>query len=149
MRISEYLPFQSSSSFTWEQWDTSWRITYLMKILWALLGDNGRNSCTGNTWHISIRYFGVVEQLYNYILTMDYCPTDEILEDLFTKPLQGTMFEVHRWVIMGWFHIIRLETESMSELKKRVGNDQYEIFNTKIDSSKNGTWTYTDVMKYN
>ena len=64
---------------------------------------------------------------------MEYWPTDEILAEFFTKTMQGTLFEILRRVIMGWDHISILSTESMSELKDLVGNDQNGMFNPKID----------------
>ena len=57
-----------------------------------MLYKNMRKSCTSNTRNINIRYFWAKDQLYNGTLTMDYCPTNEMLEDFFKKPPQGTLF---------------------------------------------------------
>ena len=65
-----------------------------------------------------------------------------MLEDFFRKPLQYTLFEIIRLVIMGWDHIILLKTEYMSEFKERAGNDQNGVFNTKMNLSLNRIWTY-------
>ena len=65
------------------------------------LAKNGRNSYTSNTQHINIGYFWVKEKLDNGNFTMEYFPTDGILADFFTKPLQGKLFERHIQFIMG------------------------------------------------
>ena len=48
---------------------------------------NGQNSCTGNSRHIDIRYFFVKDQIDQGHLTVEYCPTEQMLADFFTKPL--------------------------------------------------------------
>ena len=52
------------------------------------------------TWthHINIivRYFFVTDQIQSKEVAMEYCPTDEMLGDMFTKPPQGAMF-CHFW----------------------------------------------------
>ena len=87
-----------------------------------------------------------MDKLENGTLTMEYFPTDEIMFDFFTKPLQVTLFEILKEFIMGWDHISLSKTNSMSEFKERVGNDRNEIFNPKMDSSTNRTWTYDDAV---
>ncbi len=62
---------------------------------------NGRNSCTGNSCHIDIRYFFVKDRVDKKELTISYCPTEAMLADFFTKPLQGSLFKLFRSVIMG------------------------------------------------
>ncbi len=49
---------------------------------------NGRNSCTGNSRHVDIRYFFVQDRIEKGELQLEYCPTDRMLTDFFTKPLQ-------------------------------------------------------------
>ena len=82
---------------------------------------NGRNSCTGNSRHIHIKYFFVKDRVDNKELIIQYCPTAEMLADFFTKPLQGALFKKFRSVLMGWKHINTLKIPSQSELKERVG----------------------------
>lgn len=53
---------------------------------------NGSNSCTGNSRHIHIRYFFVVDRVEKSEIEIEYCTTMEMLADYFTKPLQGKMF---------------------------------------------------------
>ena len=54
---------------------------------------NGRNSCTGNSRHIHIRYFFVKDRLDKGEVEVLYCPTEQTLADFFTKPLQGALYE--------------------------------------------------------
>ena len=70
---------------------------------------NGRNSCTGNSRHIHVRYFFVVDRIAKGEIEVEYCNTLEMLADYFTKPLQGKMFHKYRNVIMGYTKIEALK----------------------------------------
>ena len=63
---------------------------------------NGRNSCTGNSRHVHIRYFFVKDRSDKGKVKVEYCPTLQMLADFFTKPLQGALFNKFRDVIMGY-----------------------------------------------
>ena len=63
---------------------------------------NGRNSCTGNSRHIDIRYFFVHDRVKTGQIEVIYCPTERMVADFFTKPLQGKVFNVFRNAIMGY-----------------------------------------------
>ena len=79
---------------------------------------NGRNSCTGNSRHIDVRYFWVKDRINKGELTVEYCPTHLMLADYFTKPLQGSQFRKFRDIIMGYKPISTLFDEIA--LKERV-----------------------------
>ena len=66
-----------------------------------LLERNGRQSSTKRTKHMDIRYFYVGDHIQNKTLSLHHCPTDEMLADYFTKPLQGSLFVRLRNHIMG------------------------------------------------
>jgi hypothetical protein len=53
---------------------------------------NGRKSCGQNSRHIDIRYFFIKDRLEIENLEVKYCPTEQMLADFFTKPLQGSLF---------------------------------------------------------
>ena len=72
---------------------------------------NGRNSCTGNSRHIHIRYFFVVDRYEKGEIEIEYCNTLEMLADYFTKPLNGKMFHKYRNVIMGYIPIESLKRD--------------------------------------
>ena len=67
-----------------------------------LMEINGRNSCTGNSRHINIRYFWIKDRVDNKEVRVEYLPTHIMLADYFTKPLQGEQFRILREYIMGW-----------------------------------------------
>ena len=66
-----------------------------------LLEHNGRQSSTKRTKHMDIRYFYVSDHVRNKTLSLKHCPTEEMLADYFTKPLQGALFNRLRNHIMG------------------------------------------------
>ena len=74
-----------------------------------LMLKNGRNSCTGNSRHIHIRYFFVKDRVDKKELRIEYCPSLIMLADFFTKPLQGLLFQKFRDVIMGYKPISSLK----------------------------------------
>ena len=49
-----------------------------------------------------------------------YCPTEQMLADFFTKPLQGSLFEKFRKVLMGHAHITTLSPLPLSSVEERV-----------------------------
>ena len=74
-----------------------------------LMLKNGRNSCTGNSRHINIRYFFVKDRVDKKELRVEYCPALIMLADFFSKPLQGHLFRKLRDVIMGYKPISSLK----------------------------------------
>ena len=66
-----------------------------------LLEKNGRLSSSKRTRHLSIRYFFITDRISNSELSVDYCPTGDMLADYFTKPLQGKLFLKFRKLILG------------------------------------------------
>ena len=74
-----------------------------------LLEKNGRASSSKRTKHIEIRYYYVVDRIAKGDLTVVWCPTEKMITDFLTKPLQGRMFIQFRNVLMGavpmWYHV--------------------------------------------
>jgi ribosomal protein S18 len=81
---------------------------------------NGRKSCGQKSRHIDIRYFFIKDRFENDNIKVIYCPTEAMLADFFTKPLQGTLFKRLREVIMGRVHLSTLK--KFVTPKERVGN---------------------------
>ena len=81
---------------------------------------NGRNSCTGNLRHIHIRYFFVKDRVDKGEIKVEYCPTEQMLADFYTKPLQGSLFRKFRDVIMGYKPLSSLKEKKLL-IKERVG----------------------------
>jgi hypothetical protein len=58
-----------------------------------LLEKNGRaSSSKQRTKHLNIRYFFVKDHVDNGTIKIVYCPTEDMIADFFTKPLQGSLF---------------------------------------------------------
>ena len=49
-----------------------------------------------------------------------YCPTEQMLADFFTKPLQGNLFKKFRRVVMGWDPISVLQEEDSDKFKEHI-----------------------------
>jgi hypothetical protein len=87
---------------------------------------NGRASCGQKSRHIDIRYFFMKDRINTEGIDVVYCPTEDMLADFFTKPLQGSLFEKFRRVIMGEAHISTLRRPSLAPSKERVGSQDTE-----------------------
>ena len=66
-----------------------------------LLERNGKASSSKRTKHINIRYFFVTDRIKNKELTVEWCPTGDMIADFMTKPTQGALFKKFRDQIMG------------------------------------------------
>jgi len=53
-----------------------------------LMEINGRNSYTGNSRHINMKYFWIKDRVNNKELRIDYLPTHIMLVDYYTKTLR-------------------------------------------------------------
>ena len=66
-----------------------------------LLANNGRASSSKQTRHMNIRYFFVTDRIQTGDIRVAYCPTDDMIADFFTKPLQGSKFTRFRDQILN------------------------------------------------
>lgn len=57
-----------------------------------LLEENGKGSSSKRTRHINVRFFFITDRIEKGEVSVAHCPTDEMLGDFFTKPLQGAKF---------------------------------------------------------
>ena len=67
-----------------------------------LLEENGKTSSSKKTRHIDIWYYFVTDHIARGKMSLAYCPTDAMVADYFTKPLQGTRFRKFRTMIMNY-----------------------------------------------
>jgi hypothetical protein len=65
------------------------------------LEKNGRASAVKQSRHIVIRYFFMKDQINCDGIRVQHCPTEQMLANFFTKPLQGNLFRRFRDVLMG------------------------------------------------
>ena len=66
-----------------------------------LLEKNGTESSGKRTRHINIRYYCIKDCNDKKHLKVEYCPTDDMIRDYPSKPLQGRKFRKHRKFIMN------------------------------------------------
>ena len=69
-----------------------------------LLGNNGRHSSGKKTRHIEARYYFITDQVKRNNIRLEYCPTEAMISDYFTKPLQGSQFRKFRDFILNVDH---------------------------------------------
>jgi hypothetical protein len=62
---------------------------------------NGKMSTGKMTKHINIRYFFCTDRIKKGELSVQYCPTLDMIADYFTKSLQGSLFRKLRDLVMG------------------------------------------------
>ena len=72
---------------------------------------------------MDIRYFWIKDRLDKDGIEVNYCPTEVMLGDYFTKPLQGALFNKLRSVIMGHTSVKGLLVENAIDdaTEERVG----------------------------
>ena len=88
------------------------------------LEQNGRRSCGKQSRHIDIRYFYLKDLIQRGEIVLKYCPTENMVADFFTKPLQGNLFTKLKAVIMGQAPYTSLDTLGPpGSSKERVGRD--------------------------
>ena len=58
-------------------------------------------SSSQKTRHINIRYFFLKDRVDKNDISIVHCPTEYMIADFFTKPLQGAKFIEFRDIIMG------------------------------------------------
>ena len=66
-----------------------------------ILEENGNSSSSRRTRHINVRFFFIKDRISNNEVELQYCPTEQMVGDYFTKPLQGKKFFFFRKLIMG------------------------------------------------
>jgi hypothetical protein len=65
-----------------------------------LLKKNGRKSSSKRTKHFNCQFYFITDRINKNELSVEYCPTKEMIGDFFTKPLQGKLFYKFRRLIM-------------------------------------------------
>ena len=66
-----------------------------------ILEKNGLALAGKRSRHINIRYFFLKDRISKGEVTVKCCPTDEMIGDYFTKPLQGGKFKKFRNEMLG------------------------------------------------
>ena len=82
-------------------YDTSNTVLYQDNQSAILLENNGRKSSGKRTKHIHMRYYFITDRIRKKELSVSYCPTQLMVADYYTKPLQGALFIKFRSIIMN------------------------------------------------
>ena len=106
-----------------------------------LLETNGRGSSGKRTRHMNIRYFFVADVCKRGEIVIEYCPTDEMIGDFFTKPLGGAKFRRFRNIIMNIDHdeFGPVDMDELTALHHEKMQRRFEMENEKKqdESTKN------------
>jgi hypothetical protein len=101
---------------------------------------NGKASCTANSKHVAIKYFWSTDRIKRGRMKAKHCPTEKMIADYMSKPLQGSLFKIFRNVIMGWAHINTL-FDHFGSAEERVGNTGNLTVGPKMTKQ-----TYADIL---
>jgi hypothetical protein len=84
-----------------------------------LLEKNGKASSGKRTKHINIlRYFFVTDRIRAKELSVEWCPTGDMIGDFMTKPLQGALFQRFRELLMGVHPLESDQTKALDKPRK-------------------------------
>ncbi len=83
-----------------------------------LLERNVRASSGKRTRHVNIRYFFISDQVNMKEVTIDWCPTKQMVADFMTKPLQGRQFRNLRDYIMGRVRSTKANNDVIKAVKQ-------------------------------
>ena len=122
-----------------------------------LLENNGKMSSSKRTLHLEIRYFFVTDNIGKKHLRIEYCPTDDMIADFFTKPLQGTKFRRFRALILNLSNDIVVSSrkecvETDAEAKacgtsaSTIAKEAY-VVPGRLDDETESTTSWVDVVR--
>ena len=137
--VSDYIPYHiwMIIFLTQQGYEIKNKVLYQDNQSAIKMEVNRRNSCTGNSRHIDIRYFFVHDRIKNGKLDVVHCPTEKMLAEFFTKPLKGKIFKRFRSAIMGHDNQEIVLNDMFSEkiINRAKKKERVEIHNLKSDIS--------------
>jgi len=92
-----------------------------------LLLENGKASSSKRTRALNIRYFYLTDQIEKGNIEVHYCPTDKMIADYHSKPLQGKQCNILRRQILGHDTIPVPFPAEASERQECVGQSDHSI----------------------
>jgi ribonuclease HI len=63
---------------------------------------NRGEAASSRTRHIAIRYFYLKDKIGRDEIAVEYLPTERMIADILTKPLQGELFAILRNELLNW-----------------------------------------------
>jgi len=85
-------PMLWTSRFLLEQGCDVKTMLYQDKMSAILMESNGHSSVEKHSRHLDIRYFFINDLKEKGLVSIKYCPTEEMVADYMTKPLHGSKF---------------------------------------------------------
>ena len=83
--------------------------------------------CSKRSRHMNIRYFCTKDLVDRKEVEVEYCLTERIVADFFTKPLQRVLFLKFRDIIMELKSVLPILIRDRSSLKERVERNNGEL----------------------
>ena len=125
--VSDYLPYTIwASYFLKEQgYKVQQNIFYQDNMSTIKMLENGRPT-SSKSRHIHIRYFFAKDVFEREGLELQYCKTNEMIADYYTKPLQGKQFYRLRDAIMGLNCNDMLAKECVGNIERKQKNKTYK-----------------------
>jgi hypothetical protein len=105
---------------------------------------NGRLSAGQNSRHVDIRLFFSKDRIEKEGIEVRHCPTDKMIADFQSKPLQGAKFREMRDWVLGHTHI-KSSFESPSPTSEERVGDQENLSHVGIGKKK--MRTYAEVTR--
>ena len=65
------------------------------------LEENGKMSSGKKTRHLNVRYYFITDQVSKGNVLVKYCPTNMLIADFYTKPLQGKLFRIFQDIMLN------------------------------------------------
>ena len=84
-----------------QDYKTSDTILYPDNQSTILLEKNSMQSSSKRTKHLNCCYYFITDRISARDLSVEYCPTREMVSDFFMKPLQGELFLKFHHLIMN------------------------------------------------
>jgi hypothetical protein len=152
MGASDYLPYPVwvKKFLAFQGYDLRVNVFYQDNQSTIRFERNGRKSCGPNSRHIDIRYFWIKDRIGLETIDVQHCPTEQMLADFFTKPLQGSLFRKFRDVIMGHKHINSLKPKPPSPSQERVEGivrDASDGRKTDVPTQQSTKATYAAIVR--
>ena len=104
---------------------------------------NGRQSAGQRSRHINIRYFFIKDRINKGDIHLIYCPTEHMVADFFSKPLQGTLFTHFRDTVLGHkrpHFPSSYQAENQERVESKIGISEH------VNHSGRKSWA--DVVKH-
>ena len=106
-----------------------------------LLERNGKTSSSKKTQHIDIWYYFVTNHVAQGKMSLAYCPTDAMVADYFTKPLQGTKFREFHAMIMNYQDpaLALMSQECVGASPPEVNPEEKDLLDSELANSARET----------